>query len=179
MEMPMTAYVKRPNRLRQEIRMGDKLIINGFDGETAWILNPLIGEPARAVVLGGPQAEQIRADSNFDGPLVDYKAQGYTVALDEPQLEGGKALVHLRVTSSKGQIRHLYLDPGTWLEVKYVSEMGTTRVEQQFGNYRTVDGVTSPFLIRQVVNGVTQSEIRVEKIEFNTPIDDALFRMPK
>ena len=31
----------------------------------------------------------------------------------------------------------------------------------------------------QLVNGALQSEIKVESVEFNVPIDDALFRMPK
>jgi hypothetical protein len=30
-----------------------------------------------------------------------------------------------------------------------------------------------------LANGVQQSELRVERVEFNIPIDDALFRMPR
>ena len=33
-------------------------------------------------------------------------------------------------------------------------------------------------LIKQFTNGVPQSEIRVQTVEFNVRIDDALFKMP-
>jgi hypothetical protein len=42
-----------------------------------------------------------------------------------------------------------------------------------------VDGLTVPFLIRLLTNGVVQSEIRVQSVEFNVQVDDAIFRMPK
>jgi hypothetical protein len=36
-----------------------------------------------------------------------------------------------------------------------------------------------PFHIRLLVNGVPQSEMKVQSVEFNVAMDDAIFRMPK
>jgi hypothetical protein len=52
-------------------------------------------------------------------------------------------------------------------------------VDQEFSDYRDVDGIQVPFMIRTSTNGVLQSEVRVQTVEFNVAMDDALFRMPK
>ena len=65
------------------------------------------------------------------------------------------------------------------LEVKLVTETDTTTIEQELADYREVEGIKIPFVIRTSANGVKQGEIRLEKVEFNVKLDDAIFRMPK
>ena len=60
-----------------------------------------------------------------------------------------------------------------------MTEVDTLKLEQEFCDYRTVDGITVPFHVRLLTNGVPQSEITVKSVEFNVPMDDAIFRMPK
>ena len=74
--VPMTIYTKRPNMVRQEMTVDGKIVINAFDGETPWIINPIIGAE-RPIVVSGPQAAMIKEQSSFDGPLVDYKEPGH------------------------------------------------------------------------------------------------------
>jgi hypothetical protein len=50
---------------------------------------------------------------------------------------------------------------------------------QQLSDYRDVNGIKVPFQTRTLVNGVLQTEMKVESVEFNVPIDTALFRLPK
>ena len=40
-------------------------------------------------------------------------------------------------------------------------------VEQELSDYRDVEGVKVPFTIRTVANGVQQSMLTIEKVEFN------------
>lgn len=178
MEARMTVYSKRPNLLRQEVAMGGQTIINAFDGVTPWIINPLAGSP-RPIAVSGPQANMIREQSNFDGPLVDYKAQGYSIDLVGLETLGTRKVHHLRLTGVSRQVTHLYLDAETGLEVKLASEVENLKLEQEFSEYRAVEGVTIPFVIRTLTNGVPQGEIRVETVQFNVPVDDAIFRMPR
>jgi hypothetical protein len=35
-----------------------------------------------------------------------------------------------------------------------------------------------PFTIRQLVNGQVNASTTIDKIEFNVPLDDSLFKMP-
>jgi hypothetical protein len=110
---------------------------------------------------------------------VDYQGQGYTIAADGLETMGDRALIHLRLTSRTKQVSNLYLDAITFLEAKLMNETDRMKLEQEFSDYRDVDGIKVPFLIRTLTNGVVQSEIKVQKVEFNKPMDDALFSPPK
>ena len=173
-----TMYFKRPNLSRQEVVIDGKLVVNAFDGTTPWIVNPLAGfnQPVR---VSGPQAASIREDSSFDGPLVEYKSRGAIVEyVGKEPLGEGEAL-HLRVTTASRQVRHLYLDATTYLEVKLAADVDRSKLEQLSSDYRDVDGVKVAHHLKTIVNGAVQAEMRLESVEFNKPIDNALFRMPK
>jgi hypothetical protein len=182
-----TIWSKRPYYVRQEVTMGGQKVINGFDGQTPWIVNPLTGGPSggntRPIMIQGPQADMIRDQSSFDGPLVDYKFRGITVVLDGFESapgEGtaGRLLINLRLTRGQ-QVSHLYLDGTTYLEVRLSTMTERTRLDQEFSDYRVVKGIKVPFLIRTLANGVLQSEMKVKSVEFDVPMDDAMFRVPK
>lgn len=178
MDTPVIAYAKRPNMVRQEISAAGKLIVMAYDGVTPWTVNPLTGQNG-AIQVMGPQAAAIRQDSDFDGPLVDYRDKGTTVELIGTEPLGARKAYHLKVTAKTGVVQHYYLDTETALEVKLTTETESGTVEQDLEDYRDVEGIKIPFLIRTIVNGVKQGEIKVEKVEFNIKIDDAIFRMPK
>jgi outer membrane lipoprotein-sorting protein len=174
----MKVFSKRPNLIRQEITLGTMTVINAFDGQNAWMVNPFLGS-TDPVVMGGPEAEEIKEQSSFDGPLVDYKSQGGKLELVGQETLDGRKVEHLRLTGRSGSVQHIYLDAETALEVEMVRESDTGKLEQTLSDYRDVDGVKVPFLIKTSVNGVPMGEITVDKIEFNVPIDDALFRMKR
>jgi len=178
-EAALLIYSKRPNMQRQEISVAGKKIINGFDGLTAWIINPLVGA-VRPIQVTGPQADMIREQSAFDGPLVDYKNQGVTIELVlGTEMMGDQKLIHLKLTSRTQQVSHLYLDAVTFLDAKMTIDTAQMKLDQQFWDYREQDGIKVPFLVRTIANGVLQSEMKLQSVEFNAPIDEAVFKMPK
>lgn len=177
MNAAVKIYTKRPNLVRQETLVNGKLVTNAFDGQTAWMHNPFVG--AEPMVMSGPQAELIREQSNFDGPLVDHKSQGYTIAMQGMESSGDRSLIHLRLTSRTGQVSHMFLDAVTYLEARLRTEAGPMILDQEFSDYRDVEGVKMPFLLRTLANGALQVELKLQKIEFNTPMDDNLFRVGK
>ena len=46
-------------------------------------------------------------------------------------------------------------------------------------DYRDVDGRLVPFSTKQLVNGKVMASMAMEKVEFNVPVDESVFRMPK
>jgi len=173
-----TMYFKRPNLSRQEVQVDGQTVINAFDGTTPWIINPLTGFN-RPVTVSGAQAASIREDSSFDGPLVDYKSRGMLIDYVGREPLGEGEAHHLRVTSASRQVRHLYLDATTYLEVKLAAEVQGSKLEQLSSDYRDVNGVKVAHHLKTVVNGAVQAEMQLESVEFNLPIESALFRMPK
>jgi len=178
MAATMTVYTKRPNRVRQEVKVGAQTVISAFDGVTSWIVNPMIGSE-KPIAVTGPQADLLREQGDFDGPLVDYKTKGYTVELVGSETLGERKVNHLKLVTPSKQTVHLYLDATTNLEAKRLTEVESLKLEQELDDYRPVEGVMIPFHIRLLVNGVPQSEMKVQSVQFNVTMDDAIFRMPK
>ena len=176
----MTMWTKRPNSMRQEVVADGRTSITGFDGTTLWVVNPLAGPDARA--LTGPAANRAREQADdFDSVLLDYKNKGYSVDL-VPSLEPG-SVPRLRVTKKTGRVQLIYLDPATFLEQRITTEFDQggvkTVVETELANYKAVDGMMVPFTVRQSVNGQVQGEVTYDSVQFNLPLNDDLFQMPK
>jgi hypothetical protein len=52
------------------------------------------------------------------------------------------------------------------------------KMELRFSDFKPVDGRMVPFSVAQFVNGNQILDMKFQKIEFNIPVDDAIFRMP-
>ena len=181
MEMPMTIVSKRPNLMYQEMQVQDKKIVSAFDGETAWTINPFMGSDVPQE-LQGQQAEMAKEQADLDGVLVDYKTKGHTVELVGSEEINGTRVHKLKMTRKSGRVAYLYLDASTGIDVKMTTEMQqggkTFSLETELSNYQTVDGITMPFTIRQVMNGMPVATITVEQVEFGVPVDNSRFKMP-
>jgi outer membrane lipoprotein-sorting protein len=179
-EVTMTSFTKRPNLVRNEMSMAGQSMVMGSDGETVWMAAP--GLPAK-VLPPGPQTESLKQTSQIDSPLLNYRERGTTIELGEPVTEGGRKLHHLIVRQKTGPVMHYFLDAATGLEAKMVIDVEEAgqqlKMEMRFSDFRTVEGRTVPYRMTQFVNGNQVSEIKFEKIEFNVPMEDSLFRIPK
>ncbi len=180
--VPVTTVSKRPNMMRNEIEMGGQKLVQAFDGTSMWMLVP--GMPAQEVPPG-PQTEMLKRglNSQFDPPFVDYKEKGHKIELQGKESEAGKDVYHLVVTPKEGPVSHYYIDAATGLETRTVTEIEDPamkgKMETRMTDYRNIDGRMVPFSMTQMVNGTTVAEMKFEKVEFNVPIDDTLFKMPK
>jgi outer membrane lipoprotein-sorting protein len=177
MEATLTIYGKRPNLSRQEMNLAGQAMVMGFDGETAWQMTPMMGSAGMAVT--GPQADAIKEQADFDGPLVDYKAKGYTIELVGTESVGGKPAYHLKLTGKDQRVSHCYLDVVTGLEAKIVTDGRDGPVEQELSDYRDVEGLKVPFAVRTLSGGQVLAQIIVDKVELNVKFDDAIFKMPR
>ena len=177
MELTIVAYGKRPNLMRQEMNLNGQTMVMAFDGTTAWQINPMAGATS-PVAMTGPEAQMAKDQADFDGPLMDYKTKGHVVELIGTEALGTRRVHHLKVTSTNKRVTHVYLDSETGLEAKIVIETPAGNIEQVFSDYRTVDGLKFPFLVKST-GPMGQTDITVDKIEVNPKIDDAIFKLPK
>jgi hypothetical protein len=173
----LVLYAKRPNLARQDVMLPGGSLVVGFDGVRAWKSDP--GSSTGATALTGEQADAIEQQSEFDSPLVDYKAKGSTVEYVGAEMFAGKGVQHLKVTDKKGRVQHCYLDSATSLEVRVVSPLVSGDIEQQLSDYRTVGGIKFPFAFRSLTGGRLAATIAITKVELDVPLDDAFFKMPK
>jgi outer membrane lipoprotein-sorting protein len=177
LDADMTILSKRPNLMRQEIRIGGETQVLGFDGQTPWVRNSAATGSNEAVPVTGGQADMLRDQASFDGPLVNYKERGAKAELVGRETVDGRSVHHLKLTSARGQVQHIYLDAETNLESRIVSESASGRMEQALSDYRDVQGMKIPFRITMLAGGTVVGAVTVLNVEFNPDLDDALFRM--
>ena len=176
MTMSMVIAAKRPNLARQELTIKGQTIVQLFDGTTAWMINPFTGS-SEPVALTGPDADLTREQATFDSPLIDYKERGTTVELVATEDAAGKKLHHLKVTSKSGRVQDVYIDAATLLESRVVTQTPQGPVDQQFSDFKDVDGVKIPFTIRTQIGAKDTIDIKVLKAEINPTLDDSLFKV--
>ena len=170
---------KRPNWFRREMNIGGQRMMQGYDGTTLWM--GMSGMPSQEMPAG-PQAEALkRTGGDFDSAFIDWQAKGHKIEYKGKVTEGAKELHRLSVIQKDGPTIDYYIDPTTWLEARTVMEdiASKGKMETRLSDYRKVEGRMIPFVMTNVLNGTQVAQIRVDRIEFNVPLDDTLFKMPK
>jgi hypothetical protein len=134
--------------------------------------------------MGEDDARDLVIDSDFDGPLVDYKDKGNTVEyLGHDMVDGDDAL-RLKVTLRNGDIIYYYLDPDTYLEIRKETRefiRGSVRESvSDLGSYKAIAGVMYPFSIASGPKNDPTSwqTVTIEKIEVNVPMERSAFAVP-
>jgi len=180
MDVPITSSVKRPHLMHNQMDMGGQKMVQAFDGTSMWVA---MGENPPQQLPDGPQLQALKENSTFDPLFLDYKNKGHKIELVGKETEGGKTVNHLLVTTKGGMQFHYYLDAETGLETRFTTtaEMQGQKaeIETRLSDYRVVEGRTLPFTVTQLMNGNQIVQMKYEKIEFNVPLDDAMFKMPK
>jgi len=179
-EVGIVSLTKRPNYMRNEMTMAGQKMVQGFDGQTVWL--SAAGMPAQALPAG-PMTQGVKQQSQIDSPLLDYKAKGTTIELGKPETEEGRTLHHLIVTPKDAPTMHYYIDAETSLERKMTVEVEDgdqkMKMEMRFSDFQTLEGRTVPMTVTQFVNGNQVGQFKYDKVEFNVPMEDSLFTMPK
>ena len=181
MEAPWTLQFKRPANMRVDMEFQGQSVVQGYDGETAWMINPFTGG-ADAQKMGEDEAEGMKEGSDLDGPLVDYKAKGHKISLAGKEDLVGRSVYKLKIDKKNGKTETVYLDATTFLPVKTVAlrkMMGNEMEMETFiSDYKAVSGVQMPYLIDSKSGGNSVMTITLEKIEANVPVEAAQFKMP-
>ena len=182
MDVPFTMITKRPNKMRQEMTMQGNTIIQASDGQTVWAVNPMMGG-AEPRALEGPQADMVRNQALFDGPLVGYKERGDTLEVVGPADVDGAKGWKLKLTRKDGQEMHIVLDAESGLERQWIATMDqnglTMEISTTLSDYQPTDGVQVARGIRTMMGDQQVASLTFSTVEFNVPIDDAVFSMPK
>jgi protein SCO1/2 len=182
LQLPFAMELARPRKSRFEIQFQGEMAVQVYDGERGWKLRPFMGrnevEPySEEELLSASQQDQL------DGLLIDYAEKGSRLELAATEKVEGKEADKIKVTLASGQVRNVWVDKASGLEVKLD---GTRRLDGKphavstfFRDYRKVDGLMIPHVLETVVDGVSGSEkILIEKVVINPPLADARFERP-
>jgi outer membrane lipoprotein-sorting protein len=180
---PFLVELKRPGKMHVEITVQGQTLVRSYDGKsTGWVINPF-SEQKGVQPMSAEDIANIEDESDFDGPLVDYKQKGFQVELVGKEEINGKLAYRLKLTSKKGDVRNYLFDAATFLLMRWEGKrkVGDKDVpwESMFHDYREVSGLEYAFEIDSDAPGTEQSQkIIADKIEVDPQIDESRFGKP-
>jgi hypothetical protein len=182
MQVPFTLQLKRGRKMRLEFLFEGQMVVQAYDGKAGWKRQPYLG-PGSYALMTAEELKGAAGQADLDGPLIDYRAKGYSVELLGNETVEGRPNYKLAVTLSPGVVRHVYVDAETFLETKVD---GTRRLrgndrklETFFREYRRVQGLLVPHTVQtKVEGGPAAGAMTIERVELNPPLEDALFAPP-
>ncbi len=175
-----TTYKTKEGKYYFDHHKGIKPVIEAYDGEKAWTLNPWfdIDYPRGANTY---ETNAFLQKAELCTPFLNYKEKGYKVEyIGKEDFEGVK--VHrLDLTRDNGLFEIWYLDAKTYLEYAYISTWhnfgGRIEAETFFDDFREVSGVILPYYTERSF-GTRHRVWEINDVEINPALDDICFSMP-
>jgi hypothetical protein len=178
-----TLNLKLPNRYYSEFLLGDKNLIEAYNGKSAWE-QTTSGEIS---TLLGQQGQQLESASlYYNSRLLNLKKNKLAVAfVGHAQVRGEDAL-QVEITTANGVKREVFFDAQSHLIVKESaaasgkeSGAGASLGEEiLYDDYRNVDGVQVPHKL-ELHRGSDSYSIKITRAEINSTIGERTFDFPK
>lgn len=170
-------YEKAPNRSLAIITINGASFRQGFDGTTGWTADPQDGVREEA----GAELAEARRESDFYHTLhLQTLYSKFTLTGKEKIGDQDVYVVEAEVPEG-GSPEKMYFDAGSGLLLRDTSQhygpAGASDFQQEYADYRQVDGVQLPHTIRQTNEG-TLVIITVAEYHHNVQLDDAEFAKP-
>jgi hypothetical protein len=175
------SYAQAPNRevLIGQVKLDNGVefeISRGFNGSVGWSLDPTEGGFRE---LKGTELAAEKRDAEFYSGIKSRELYPQMTLIGQMKF-GDHSTYCIEARPLEGSSQKWFFDAQTGLLIRNdsISESavnGKVLIETYFEDYREVDGVKLPFLIRQPANKYT---FKVNEVKHNLPIDEAKFKSP-
>ncbi len=159
-----------PAFFRMEMNIQGKQLVQAFDGETAWMINPFAGgeEPTK---LDEEQSKQFKKQK-FQDEFIDYAGKGHTVELDGTEEVDGTETYKIKMTKKEGDVVFYFFDTENFVPimVRGFVDAGPAKgqaTETFMSDYQEVDGLMIAHTTEQKVGGATAFSFTADEIELN------------
>ena len=178
-----TIYHKEPNKVRQEMEVMGMFMVNAYDGETGWSLDPQTGT---AQDMTGAQLEELKKGAFEFGnsAILNPGKHGITFTFKGRETVEGKEYLVLVETFPSDESNTLYIDPETFLlhrmKQKGTDLMGSV-IDQEliFEDYKKVGGIMFSHSMTILQAGEEFGVFTLTDVRFNSGLEDALFEKEK
>ncbi|MBI3651723.1 MAG: hypothetical protein HY231_11955 [Acidobacteria bacterium] len=182
MNAPITVELKRPKQFRMDLLVDGKTITQVYANGTGWQASPFQHQGAPQTMKDA-ELKSVEDQAEIDSPLIDYRAKGHQVEALGKEEVNGTPCYKLKVTLKTGTVIYQFLDAKTFLEIREelhrTVEGKETIIEESVGNYQKFGGLLFACEFDSYTKGSPDHFIlKLEKIELNQNIADALFKMP-
>lgn len=176
MTMTMESFAARPNKMLVKMQIpGMGEMLQGYDGQVAWSMNPVQG----ARVLAGAELAQTVRQADFDAVIDPSK--GFTSFETTERTEmAGRPCYMVRLTPAEGGPVHSCFDTETGLMVgsrtKQQTPMGEVEAIVTLSDYRDFGGLKLPARTTTSVAG-QEMVLTIKEITYGN-IEPSVFALP-
>jgi outer membrane lipoprotein-sorting protein len=180
---PFVVEFKRPLKMHMQLTIQNQTMVRVYDGQSqGWANNPFAGK-ANPEPMTEDDLKNISEESDFDGPLVDYKKKGNQIELVGKDKVNDKDVWRMKLTTKNGDVRSYLFDANSFLLLKWEGKRKADGqempVESYFSDYRDVGGMKFAYAIDSGSSAADIAQkIRIEKTELNPELNDAEFTKP-
>jgi hypothetical protein len=179
---PFTAYSKAPNQYKYIVPFKGKYFAQAFDGKTGWKIDAFKGETSKTMLNGKDGLAMMNeADVELESPFIDYLKKGHDATLLGVDTVEGAACFKVLFTRRNGDVETYFFKCTNFELVKKQAPSKNIELEKNildtyYRDYRTVEGITIPFVQESKANNQPVLTITIKKIKLNRPIADAEFK---
>jgi len=171
-------YFKAPNKYLYAVSLAEMgEIRRGFNGTAGW---EKLSDSAPTDVIGQELAT-LQRSADFYAALDIRKLYENLSLAPDGKVEGIPVYV-VEGKPGDGTVRRMFFDKDSGLMFKneedFTAEGQHVHIETEYQDFRDVDGIKYPFLLIQT-NAASTVLIRVQSIQHDQTIDDAVFEKPK
>src|SRR4030095_15582441 len=175
--VPEEVYQKAPNKLLTITSYPQIVFTNGFNGTSGW------GHSSTGGVqqLSAEALNQLKTQAVFDQEIA-IKSLYKDLRVAGRDKIGDRDVWVIVGTPTTGSPEKLYFDAINGLLLRKYFEtktaLGRLPLQTDYDDYRAVDGIKLPFMIRWYLPGRSWGR-KVAEIKQNVAIDDSKFELPK
>lgn len=175
-------WAERPNKLRVESSTGARKVTQIYDGRHEPVITHSEVENGRPMRMSAGERKEFIANADFDGPLVDFAAKGYSVDYAGEEAVGGQPAKKLLVMNAQGDVFFLWVDAKTFETVKRgvfrTANDKRVLIETTFGDFREVAGSLQPHRIETKVGTRSLYLMVLTRMVANVTNPPELFAVP-
>lgn len=183
MDLPLTIQIINGKAMRSDVEVMGQKIINAYKDGKGWTVNPLTGATSPTEVSGAALFD-LKGQSSIASSLMDYKARGNQVELrGQEDVEGVKCYKIKLTRKDDGKISTYFINASDYLPLKLVQSKELqgqdVEIESFYSDFKDFNGLKIPMTQIQKIQDQVLQEVKLTDIQFNIPIDDKIFDMPK
>ena len=174
--VPEAVYQKAPDKLLTVTSYPNIVFSNGVNGPMGWAHSSRDG----AIPLSDQLLGQLKREAVFYKELKTEDLYSRLTLLGKASVGDADAYV-IQATPVEGPTEKLFFDVRTGLLLRRYTEsdtpLGKLPLQMDYEDYREVDGIKQPFLIRWSMPGRSWGR-KIVEMKQNVTIDDAQFNTP-
>lgn len=177
-----TGSAQRPDRLRVESFTPVRPALQVYDGETPPWTSHSETKGGHPQPMAEGDAREFIINADFDVPLVNFAAKGFSVDYAGEEPIDGRPAYKLLVMNRRDHLFFLWVDKQTAEIVKRtIYRMGNSQrvaVDTLFKDFRPVGGVMQPHHIETMVNGRLLHVAVIDRMEAYPAVAPGRFARP-